>query len=93
MWTTLLAVSSPGGGDLPASGSHLEPHGIQLDAVLHEDGALVVRGHEPDGVEGELSLGDRAGTLVDLRGREVGRLDGPAALRPHQIVTVRVDPR
>lgn len=92
-WSPLLAVTSTGGGELGPHGSHLEVRGVELDAVVHQDGALLVRGHEPHGAEGELSLGGgtAAATLVDLRGRELGKVDGPLPLRPHQIVTLRFD--
>jgi mannosylglycerate hydrolase len=92
VWSPLVVADSDGDGDLPGSGSHLEVHGVAVDALLREGEALVLRGHEPSGRPGELRLPGRTGTVVDLRGREVGRIDGSMPLRAHQIVTVRLDP-
>jgi len=88
VWSPLAAVVSPGAGELPERGAHLGVRGIELDAVLDDGGDLVVRGHEPSGQSGELAV-DRPATLEDLRGRELGSVDGPVPLRPHQIVTLR----
>jgi mannosylglycerate hydrolase len=90
-WSPMVVTSSDGGGDLPTSGSHLEVQGLAVDAVLREGDAVVLRGHEPAGRPGELRMPGRTGTLVDLRGRELGGFDASMPLRPHQIVTVRVD--
>jgi hypothetical protein len=91
VWSPLLPVDADGSGDLPASGSHVRLQGIAVDAVVREDGALLVRGHEPHGRDGELVIEGRTGTVVDLRGRFDAAFDGRLALRPHQIVTVRLD--
>ena len=91
-WSPLVVAQSEGGGDLAAGGSHLEVQGLAVDALQREGDAVVLRGHEPAGRPGELRLPGRTGTLVDLRGREVGTFEGAMALRPHQIVTVRLDP-
>ena len=98
-WLPLTAVIATGGGDLPADGCHLRVRGAEVDAVITDaGGALVVRVHEPSGAPGavEILRGDvgatrRSGTVVDLRGRPIGPFDGRAELRPHQILTVRLD--
>ena len=38
-----------------------------------------------------LGLPGRTGSVVDLRGEVVGPFDGSVALRPHEVVTVRLD--
>lgn len=99
VWVPLTAVAATGSGDLPSSGRHLRVRGAEVDAVLTDaDGALVVRLHEPSGVAGavEIRRGDAAttawtGSVLDLRGRVLGLFDGHAELRPHQILTVRLD--
>lgn len=95
--TPLQVVQAEGGGDLPASGSWLTVRGATVDALLPAtgdgaDGALVVRVHEAHGRHGALTIEGRTGALIDLCGAEVERFDGHVALRPHQIVTVRLDP-
>jgi hypothetical protein len=93
VWTPLHAVFADGGGDLGPTGSWLTVHGAEVDAVLTDaDGALVVRVHEMDGVEGVLEVPGRTGQVVDLRSRVLGTFDGSMPLRPHQIVTLRLDP-
>ncbi|MHB1139494.1 MAG: glycoside hydrolase family 38 C-terminal domain-containing protein, partial [Microthrixaceae bacterium] len=79
--------------DVGTTGSWLDVRGAEVDAVLRdEDGALVVRVHEMDGRDGVLELPGRRGQLLDLRSRPLGPFDGTLALRPHQIVTIRLDP-
>jgi hypothetical protein len=96
-FTPLQVVTAEGRGDLPASGSWLTVRGATVDAVLPTagdgtDGGLVVRVHEAHGRHGALTIEGRTGALIDLCGAEVDRFDGHVALRPHQIVTVRLDP-
>ena len=68
-----------------------------MDALLPDDrgtdaGGVLVRVHEAEGRPGELVVEDRTGTVVDLTGAELGPFDGRMALRPHQIVMIRLDP-
>ena len=88
----LHLVHAEGGGDLDAAGTWLQVQGVEVDAVLRDpDGALVVRAHEMDGVAGRLEVPGRTGQVVDLRGRPVETFEGSLELRPHQIVTLRLD--
>jgi hypothetical protein len=97
-FSPLRVVHSPGEGELPASGSWLDLHGATVDALMPDDrpdaaaGGLVVRVHEAHGRPGELVVDGRTGTVIDLTGAELGSFDGRLALRPHQIVTLRLDP-
>jgi mannosylglycerate hydrolase len=90
-WSPLVVVESDGGGHRPGTGRHLSVRGVAVDAVIREGSALVVRGHEPEGKSGELVIEGRSGAVIDLRGREIEPFDGRLPLRPHQIVTVRLD--
>jgi hypothetical protein len=94
----LQVITAEGGGELGASGSWLELEGAEVDALLPDDrdeptpGAVVVRVHEPHGRAGELVVHGRRGSVIDLTGAELGPFDGRMTLRPHQIVTLRLDP-
>lgn len=96
-WNPLQVVHSTGGGDLEPSGSHLQVRGAAVDAILparaSRPGALVVRVHEAAGVPGEVAIEGRRGGVVDLVGNELGPFEGHLALRPHQIVTLRLEPK
>ena len=97
-FSPLQVVEAAGGGDLPERGSWLSLRGATVDALLPDDredaaaGGIVVRVHEADGNPGELVVEGRTGAVVDLTGAELGPFDGRTALRPHQIVTVRLGP-
>jgi mannosylglycerate hydrolase len=98
-FSPLVVLDAPGGGDLPPHGSWLRVHGAVVDALLPDEraeapaGGLVVRVHESVGRAGELVVEDRTGTVVDLTGAEIAPFEGRLPLRPHQIVTLRLDPR
>lgn len=95
VWSPLVVVDAPGGGDLGPTGSLLQVHGAEVDAVLADPerpGCLVLRLHEPAGQDATLVVEGRTGTVVDLLGRELGPFDGTMVLRPHQIVTLRLSP-
>jgi hypothetical protein len=72
--------------------------GAAVDALLPDDrpdaraGAVVVRVHEARGRAGALVVPGRRGTVIDLTGAERATFDGEMALRPHQIVTLRLEP-
>ena len=91
-WSPLIPVDAPGGGHLPAEGSHLDVHGVEVDAVVRDGDRLVVRGHEAAGAPGSMTITGRTGEVIDLLGNRLEAFDGTVALRPHQIVTVRLDP-
>jgi len=92
-WATpLRSVDAPGGGRLPAVGSHLDVRGAEVTAVLRDGERLVVRSHEADGEHGELRIPGRHGRVVDLDGVDLGTFEGSMSLRPWQIVTVSLAP-
>jgi hypothetical protein len=53
---------------------------------------VVLRVHDASGRGGELEVPGRRGASVDLRGHELGTFEGRTTLRPHQILTLRLDP-
>jgi alpha-mannosidase len=87
----LEVVSAPGGGDRPPSGTALQVHGAEVSAVVRRGGALEVRVFNPSGHDTVVTIDDRTGWLVDLRGRPVEPFDGSFPLRPWGIATVRLD--
>ena len=92
VWSPLAAVEADGGGERGEEGTDLDVRGVAVDAVLRDGHDLVVRGHEPSVDPGTLVVPGRTGEVVDLLGRSLGAFDTSMALRPHQIVTVRLDP-
>ena len=95
-WNPLQVATSSGGGDLGPAGAHLRISGAAVDAILpareSSPGTLLIRLHEPAGVRGEVVIEGRRGIVVDLTGRELGAFDGKLPLRPHQIVTLQLEP-
>jgi hypothetical protein len=97
-FSPLVVVEAAGGGDLASHGAWLTVRGATVDALLPDDradappGGVTLRVHESTGSAGELVIEGRTGTLVDLTGTGVAPFDGRLPLRPHQIVTVRLDP-
>jgi mannosylglycerate hydrolase len=87
----LLTAWAPGGGRLPTDGSALVVEGAEVSAVLRDDGHLVVRVFEPTGAATTLRIEGRTGTVVDLRGAELGPFGGELALGPWEIATIRLD--
>jgi hypothetical protein len=86
------------GGTFPPAGSRLSVEGVEVTAVLREQGALVVRllraaatpgtavlGHGLDGTPAE-------GWTVDLRGRPLAPVRGRLDLGPWELATVRLAP-
>jgi hypothetical protein len=84
-------VSAPGGGDVPTSGTALQVHGAEVSALVRRGGALEVRVFNPSGHDTVVTIDERTGWLVDLRGRPVEPFDGSFSLRPWGIATVRLD--
>ena len=86
-----------GGGErsLPAEGQALAVDGAETSAVLREGDDLVVRvfnpAPEPSTASIVLNGTPARGTIVDLRGRPTGKVDGTLRLRPWEIATVRCD--
>ncbi|MFN7151451.1 MAG: hypothetical protein ACK4V6_18480, partial [Microthrixaceae bacterium] len=97
-FSPLVVVEAPGGGDLATRGAVLTVRGAEVDALLPDEradaapGGVVLRVHESTGRAGELVVEDRVGTVVDLTGAELAPFAGRMPLRPHQIVTLRLDP-
>jgi len=100
VWNHLLVTVAPGGGDLGERGSLLRvlttdaeaPGRTVVDALLRDDrGRLVLRVHAVDDRPAALSVTDRTGAVVDLRGRELDTFTGRLDVDPHRIVTVRMD--
>ncbi len=95
-WNPLPVVHSDGGGSLEPVGTHLQVRGAAVDAILpartSDHGALTIRVHEPAGVVGELVIEGRRGVVVDLTGEVLGPFDGHMTLRPHQMVTLQLEP-
>ncbi|HEY5246803.1 MAG TPA: hypothetical protein VIJ60_14130, partial [Acidimicrobiales bacterium] len=86
----LEVVGSLGGGWRPAHGSALDVDGAEVTAVRRVAGLLEVRVFNPSPETTTVSLGARAGWLVDLRGRPLEPVEGHFPLRPHGIATVRL---
>jgi alpha-mannosidase len=87
----LLTAWAPGGGDRPSDGSALRVEGAEVSAILREDGHLVVRVFEATGSATTVRIDGRTGTVVDLRGGELGPFSGELALGPWEIATLRLD--
>jgi mannosylglycerate hydrolase len=83
------------GASRPPTGQALAVRGVQVSAVRHEPGGLVVRVFNPSPVSATAEV-DRAGApatgwVVDLVGRPLKRFEGTVALRPWQLATLRLD--
>jgi mannosylglycerate hydrolase len=86
----LEVQGSFGGGTRPPSGSALEISGAEVTAVRRVAGVLEVRVFNPGDEETAVSMGERSGWLVDLRGSPIAPFDGGFALRGHGIATLRL---
>lgn len=86
----LEVVSCDGGGWRPDQGSAFDVTGAEVSAVTRVRGALEVRVFNPTATVTTVSLPERSGWLVDLRGRPVASFDGSFSLRPFGIATVRL---
>ena len=93
VWTPLVPFRSGGHGHLPERGSRLEADlgGCAVSALRRRAGAVELRVFNPSDAPREVSVPGRAGTLVDLRGRVVGRWDGRFGVGPRAVVTARLD--
>ncbi|MHB8681125.1 MAG: glycoside hydrolase family 38 N-terminal domain-containing protein [Acidimicrobiales bacterium] len=86
----LEVVHAPGGGSRPAEGTALQVEGAEVSAVRRQGPLLELRVFNPGAEETTVRLGARRGWLVDLRGRTLSAVDGPFALGPFAIATVRL---
>jgi mannosylglycerate hydrolase len=87
----LLQVRSPGGGARPSSGRALCVEGAEVSAVRREGRTLEVRVFNPTSSATVATVEGRSGSLVDLRGRALGRIEGAFELAPWQIATARLE--
>jgi hypothetical protein len=85
----LELVHAPGGGERPGSGSALEIEGAEVSAVRRQAGMLEVRVFNPTAAPTTVTVWNRSGWLVDLRGRTVAAFDGSFGLRPFGMATFR----
>jgi alpha-mannosidase len=86
----LEVVHAVGGGSRGPEGSALSIEGAEVSAVRREAGLLEVRVHNPSDRTTTVRTGERAGWLVDLRGRPLEHFDGGFELRPWGIATFRL---
>jgi len=86
----LEVVRAPGGGWRGSEGRAVELSGAEVSSIRRERGALEVRVFNPSDDETIVSVGDRRGWLVDLRGQIGDEFEGSFALRPHGIATFRL---
>ena len=80
-------------GDPAASQQELAVSGAEVTALRRAtDGRLELRVLNPGGDPTTLTVADRTGEVVDLRGRPTGeRFDGSVKLGPWKILTLRLD--
>jgi mannosylglycerate hydrolase len=87
----LTTVASFGGGHRPASGTPLTVTGAEVSSVRRSAGALEVRVFNPGPEPTEVTVDERSGWLIDLRGRPLVPFVGRFELRGHGIATLRLD--
>ncbi|HET7486996.1 MAG TPA: glycoside hydrolase family 38 C-terminal domain-containing protein [Acidimicrobiales bacterium] len=89
------APATGGPPALAASGSRLAVRGAEVSAVVRSGGALHLRAvrlsSSPGDLEVDLDGGPAAGAVVDLHGEPLRPFAGGLALRPWEIVTLRLD--
>jgi alpha-mannosidase len=83
-----LLVTSAGGGDRPRRGSALSVTGAEVSAVQRTAGRLEVRVFNPSSATTTVTVDERAGWLVDLRGRPVQPFESSFELAPWRIATI-----
>jgi alpha-mannosidase len=86
----LQTALGSGGGTRPAQGQELRVEGAQVSALRRVPGGLEVRVFNPTATPVSVSLGERRGWLVDLRGRPVEQFDGSFALGAGAIATAHL---
>lgn len=85
-----LLVASPRGPRRSDGETALRVEGATVSSVRRRGGRLEVRVWNDTASERTVRI-DRAGWRTDLRGRPIGRLDGPFALAPWAIATLSLD--
>jgi hypothetical protein len=85
----LEVVYAAGGGTRPPEGSALQIQGAEVSAVRRHAAMLEVRVFNPRAEPTTVTVGDRSGWLVDLRGQTLAPVDGSFELRPFGIATLR----
>jgi hypothetical protein len=83
----LLTAHAHGGGAGDAEGTALEVAGAQVSALRRVPGGLELRVFNPSSEPATVSVANRRGWLVDLRGRPLGPFEGSFELGPHAIAT------
>jgi mannosylglycerate hydrolase len=86
----LRTIGSFGGGERGPSGSALTIDGAEVSAVRRESGALEVRVFNPTESPTAVTIENRSGWLIDLRGRPIAPFEGRFDLRAHGIATLRI---
>jgi hypothetical protein len=79
-------------GDGPGhdAGQALSVTGAEVSAVTRVPGGIEVRVWNPSDEDGTVTITDGVGWVVDLRGRPLHPFEGQAALKPWEILTVRM---
>ena len=86
----LEVVVAPGDGPGRDEGRALEVTGAEVSAVQRVPGGIEVRVWNPSDDAATLRITDGVGWVVDLRGRPLRPFEGEAALKPWEILTVRM---
>jgi mannosylglycerate hydrolase len=86
----LDVVHAPGGGSRPVQGSALELSGAEVSSLRRVGGVLEARVFNPRPVPATVTVGERSGWLVDLRGRPIRPFDGSVELPAFGIATLRL---
>ena len=89
----LEVIPSLGGGTRPARGCGLELHGAEVSSLRRHEGSLELRLFNPSDAIARVSIPGCSGTMVDLRGGEVGDFADQFDLEPHRFVTLRLRER
>ncbi len=87
----LVGLTTEGGGHRGPRGSALRVEGAEVSAVLRRQGGLVVRVFNPTPEPVTVRFSGRSGRRVDLRGRDLGPLEGSLDLGPWEIATAELD--
>jgi hypothetical protein len=82
-----LIATRAGHGSGPAEGQALSISGAEVSAVVRDGGALHVRVFNPTDQPATVTIQDRHGWLVDLRGRSLRPFEGTFDLEPWAIAT------
>ncbi|MEY2571786.1 MAG: 2-O-(6-phospho-alpha-D-mannosyl)-D-glycerate hydrolase [Acidimicrobiaceae bacterium] len=86
-----LRITQARGGDRPSEGQALTVDGAQVSALRRVGGRLELRVFNPSATETTVTIADRTGWLIDLRGRALEPFTGSFVLAPWKIATARLD--